>query len=155
MGNQLYPEPTVGGIVFNPEGEILLLKSRKSKDRYVIPGGHIELGETMESALKREILEETGLVIHDAELVSIQQFIFSDSFHEKRHFIFIDYACRADTKEVRLNDEHQDFVWLPLDKAFDLPLENFTERLLAEYRKGGDSGHLRRVLYNYVKDESG
>lgn len=152
MGKQLYPEPTVGGIVYNPEDEILLLKSRKSKDRYVIPGGHIELGETMEHALKREILEETGLVIHNAVLVSVQQFIFSDSFHEKRHFIFIDYACRADTKEVRLNDEHQDFVWLPLEKAFDLPLETYTERLLTEHRKGEGSEHLQRILYNYVDD---
>ena len=151
MTKQLYPEPTVGGIIFNPEDEILLVRSMKSKDRYVIPGGHIELGETMEDALKREILEETGLAIRDLQLVSVQQFVFRDSFHEKRHFIFIDYICRADTKDVKLNDEHQDFLWLPLDKAFELPLETFTARLLDELSKGEGSRHLRRILYNYVE----
>ena len=60
MAEQLFPEPTVGGIIFNPENEILLVRSRKSKDLYVIPGGHIELGEAMEDALRREIFEETG-----------------------------------------------------------------------------------------------
>jgi nucleoside triphosphatase len=150
MEKQMYPEPTVGGIVFNPDGEILLLKSNKSKDRYVIPGGHIELGESMENALKREILEETGLAVHDVQLTSIQQFIFSDSFYERRHFIFIDYTCKTYSKEVKLNPEHQDYVWVTLDSAFELPLEPFTRRLLEEYRKGGNSEHLRHVLYNYV-----
>jgi nucleoside triphosphatase len=151
MTRQLYPEPTVGGIIFGPDDEILLVKSRKSKDRYVIPGGHIELGETMEDALKREILEETGLAIRDPKLISVQQFVFRDSFHEKRHFIFIDYICRADSKDVTLNEEHQDFLWLPLNKAFELPLETFTERLLAELSKGEGSEHLRCILYNYVR----
>lgn len=40
-----YPEPTVSAVIFNPAGKILLCKSHKWGNKYVIPGGHIELGE--------------------------------------------------------------------------------------------------------------
>ncbi len=49
---QRYPEPTVGALIFNNEGKIFLMKSHKWKGKYVIPGGHVELGETIEKALK-------------------------------------------------------------------------------------------------------
>ena len=62
---QQYPEPTVGALIFNQADKILLIKSHKWHNQYVVPGGHIELGETMEDALRREIEEETGLSIHD------------------------------------------------------------------------------------------
>ncbi len=58
-----YPDPTVGALIFNPEDKVLICKSHKWNDQYVIPGGHIELGEKMEDALKLEVLEETGLFI--------------------------------------------------------------------------------------------
>ncbi|ADL12770.1 NUDIX hydrolase [Acetohalobium arabaticum DSM 5501] len=58
-----YPEPTVGAVIFNPDDEILLCKSNKWDNKYVIPGGHIELGERMEKALIREIKEEKGKLI--------------------------------------------------------------------------------------------
>ncbi len=56
-----YPVPVVGAVIINPDNKILLCKSHKWNDEYVIPGGHIELGEKMEEALEREILEEDGL----------------------------------------------------------------------------------------------
>lgn len=55
-----YPEPTVGAIIYNPDNKVLLCKAHKWNDKYIIPGGHIELGEKMEEALKREILEENN-----------------------------------------------------------------------------------------------
>jgi nucleoside triphosphatase len=75
---QKYPEPTVGALIFNPEWEILLVKSHKWKEKYTIPGGHIDLVERTEDALKREIKEETDLDIYDIR------------------FIFFDFACRTD-----------------------------------------------------------
>ena len=86
----MYPEATVGAIIFNKKNEILLVKSNKWNDSYVIPGGHIEYGEDMEHALKREIMEETKLKIYDIQLVGLQQCIHSKAFHEQKHFIFID-----------------------------------------------------------------
>ena len=65
MNKQKYPEPTVGALIFNQEKEIFLMTSPKWKGKYVIPGGHIEMGEEIEQALRREIKEETNLNIFD------------------------------------------------------------------------------------------
>ena len=63
MPNIAYPEPTVGALIFDQQSRILLLKCKKHKNRYVIPGGHVEIGEKMHDAVCREVKEETGLDI--------------------------------------------------------------------------------------------
>ncbi len=132
---QRYPEPTVGALIFNKEGKILLVKSHKWKGKYVIPGGHIELGETTEEALKREVKEETGLKVSDIEFVHLQEFIFDKSFWKKRHFMFLDYACKTTSNKVRLNSEAQEYVWTTVEKALKLPVEPYTRRAIEAYMK--------------------
>ena len=133
MTKQRYPEPTVGALILNPKDEILLMRSHKWRDKYVIPGGHIELGERMEDALRREIREETGLEIHDIEFVGYTEFVFDDAFWKRRHFIFFDYACRTGSSEVRLNDEAEDYVWVPLMEAGRLDVEPYTRGIIELY----------------------
>ncbi len=135
MAKQSYPEPTVGGLLFNPEGELLLVRSHKWRDKYVVPGGHVELGETLLAALRRELKEETGLDIYDIEFIGIQEFIFDDAFWKKRHFIFFDYACKTDSTNVKLNFESEEYVWVSLEDALNLPIEPYTRRSIQEYRK--------------------
>jgi nucleoside triphosphatase len=126
MAEQLFPEPTVGAFIFNQAGELLLLKSHKWPGKYVIPGGHVELGERLEDAVVRETKEETGLDVYDIEFINFQQFIYDPSFWKPRHFIFFDYACKTDSTEVQLNDEAQEHIWVPLDAAIKLPLDVYT-----------------------------
>jgi nucleoside triphosphatase len=149
MGKQRYPEPTVGAVVFNDDGKLLLVKSKRSKGLYVIPGGHVELGEKIEDALRREVREETGLEVTDVELASIQEYICGGSYYRKRHFIFIDFKCRALSEKVRLNWEHDEYTWVSYDEAFQLPLDPYAEALLRELQKGSGSRHLRSILYHY------
>lgn len=127
---QKYPEPTVGALIFNPEGKILLIKSHKWRGKYVIPGGHIELGEKMEEALKREIKEETGLDIFAIKFICFQEFIFDNVFWEKKHSIFFDFACKTNSTKVKLNSEAQEFLWVTLDEALKLDVEPYTKKLL-------------------------
>ncbi|EDS76522.1 NUDIX domain-containing protein [Clostridium massiliodielmoense] len=144
-----YPEPTVGAIIFNPHGEILLCKSHKWGNKYVTPGGHIELGEKMEDALKREILEETGLKIYDIKLISLKESIYSDTFHEKKHFIFIDYICKTDSSNVILNDEAEEYEWVNLDKIDKYDLGGFIKELLLQLRNNKESKNSTKIFYNY------
>ena len=58
------------GAVFNPAGE-LLLQRKVGAERWTVPGGICELGECFEDALRRELLEETSLVVHAAELWTV------------------------------------------------------------------------------------
>ena len=133
MGKQVYPEPTVGALILNPEDKLFLMRSHKWRDQYVIPGGHIELGERMEDALRREIREETGLEIRDITFLGFQEFIHDDAFWKKRHFVFFDYVCRTDGRDVTLNDEAQSYVWVSLDEALALPVEPYTVHAIEMY----------------------
>ncbi len=134
MSEQKYPEPTVGALIFNQEGKIFLMTSPKWKGKYVIPGGHIELGETIEQALKREMKEETNLDIYDIKFIMLQEFVFGEDFHEKRHFIFLDYTCRTNDNEVILNKEGSSYVWVDINEALNLSIGSYTRNLILEYK---------------------
>jgi nucleoside triphosphatase len=133
MAQQQYPEPTVGALIVNPEGKLFLMRSHKWHDKYVIPGGHIELGERMAQALHREIEEETGLEIYDVEFLCFQEFVFDEAFWKRRHFIFFDFTCRTDGSDVTLNDEAQAYVWAFPTEALALPIEPYTEYAIRAY----------------------
>jgi nucleoside triphosphatase len=132
MADQKYPEPTVGIFIFNPRGEVLLLKSHKWPGAYVVPGGHIELGESLEQAAVREAREETGLEVRDLKFVCVQEFIFDPAFWKRRHFLFFDFTCRADSVDVKLNDEAQAHLWVEPQAALQLPLDAYTRRTLEQ-----------------------
>jgi nucleoside triphosphatase len=144
-----YPEPTVSAIIFNPDNKILLCKSHKWNDKYVIPGGHIELGEKMEEALKREILEETGLEIYDIKLISLKESVFSETFHKGKHFIFIDYICKTDSYEVTLNDEAEEYEWVDLQEIDNYELGGFVKSLLMELKNSKESQNKVEIFYGY------
>jgi nucleoside triphosphatase len=126
MADQQFPEPTVGALILSPDDELFLMRSHKWGDRYVVPGGHVELGERLEDALRREVKEETGLDVHDVQFLCFQEFIYDDHFWKQRHFIFFDFACRSDVTEATLNHEAQSYLWAPLEEALALPVEPYT-----------------------------
>ncbi|MEM0437754.1 MAG: DUF357 domain-containing protein [Candidatus Micrarchaeia archaeon] len=116
--NQYFPEPVVGAVILRSDGRIFLMKSPKFHNKYCIPGGHIEIGEKAENALVREIYEETGLKVYGLRHIITHEFIHDHVFHKKRHFIMIDYVCRAhNPDEVRLNEEGTSYKWLTVDAA--------------------------------------
>ncbi|TRX60759.1 NUDIX domain-containing protein [Fulvivirga sp. M361] len=144
-----YPEITVGAIIINPNREILLCKSQKWNNQYVIPGGHIEKGERMEDALRREVKEETGLEIYDIELISLQESIFSPQFHSERHFIFIDYCCKTNSFDVILNEEADSYAWVLPDKILSYDLGGYTRQFFTEYLDTGSS-YKKSIFYQYA-----
>lgn len=141
MADQIFPEPTVGAFVFNQDDQLLLLKSHKWPGKYVVPGGHVELGERLEDAVIRETKEETGLDVYDLQFIVFQEFVYDSSFWKPRHFIFFDYACRTISTDVQLNDEAEQHVWVPLEDAMQLPMDAYTrvcvEKLMERRNKSG------------------
>ena len=142
-----YPEATVGAVILNSEAEVLICKSNKWNQKYVIPGGHIEAGESMEEALIREVKEETGLDVFEIELLGINESIYSESFQNKKHFIFVDFICRSNSNDVILNEEAQSYEWINLTEIENYNLEKFTAKLLKELRKGDKSKYKKEIIY--------
>lgn len=135
---QVYPEPTVGALIVNEEGKILLVKSHKWFDKFTLPGGHVEVGETIVEAVKREVKEEVGLDVEVGHMLLMQEAIFVPEFYKKRHFIFIDFACRSKGEQVKLDqDELQDYVWVYPGAAYNLKLDSFTKKTIDKFMEKG------------------
>jgi phosphoglycolate phosphatase len=130
------PLSTVGGLIYNAKGEVLMLRTHKWSNKWGIPGGKIKWGETSEAALKREIKEETNLKVMDIRFVLVQDCIHSREFYRDAHFVLLNYTCRVTGKEdVKLNHEAQEFQWLTPVAAMKLKLNKPTKILLAAAMK--------------------
>ena len=126
-----FPIPTVGALIRDDSGRMLLFKTAKWSGMWGIPGGKIEWGEPSEEALRREVREETGLEIERIQFVMVQDSIASTEFYREAHFILLNYTCLAlPGQSVTLNGEAQEFVWVHWEQAFELPLNTPTRRLL-------------------------
>jgi phosphoglycolate phosphatase len=140
------PVATVGALVGDGAGLWLLVRTRKWSDRWGIPGGKIEYGETAEAALRRELREETGLEVRDIRLVQVQDCIESEEFYRPDHFLLLNYVCeRAGAGEVQLNDEAQAFCWVTAEAGLAMPL-NTPTRVLWEAVHGASASAGNREL---------
>jgi phosphoglycolate phosphatase-like HAD superfamily hydrolase/ADP-ribose pyrophosphatase YjhB (NUDIX family) len=131
------PLATVGALIFNAKNEVLVIRTHKWSDKWGIPGGKIKWGETSEAALRREILEETGLKISGIQFVLVQDCIHSKEFYRDAHFVLLNYTCRCVAKNPRvvLNDEGREFRWAKLAGAKKMKLNKPTKILLAAVSK--------------------
>lgn len=126
------PIVTVGALIYDAAGRVLLVRTHKWGDRLGIPGGKIHHGETMEEALVREIAEETGLFAHGVRFALVQDSVFSPEFHEPRHFVLLNFIARVEGEapEVTLNDEAEAWCWATPEEALAMDLNTPTRKLI-------------------------
>jgi phosphoglycolate phosphatase-like HAD superfamily hydrolase/ADP-ribose pyrophosphatase YjhB (NUDIX family) len=125
------PISTVGGLIFNRAGEVLMIRTHKWSNLWGIPGGKIKWGEPSEDALRREIKEETDLDIDDIQFVLVQDCIHSKEFYRDAHFILLNYTCRCNGEpRVRLNEEAREFRWVKMEAALQMEINQPTRKLL-------------------------
>lgn len=132
-----FPEPAigVGGIVFNENNEVLLIKRDKppAKDFWSIPGGKQEAGESMVDACKREIKEETGLDVEIGQVVALVERRI-----ESFHYVIIDFLARLQNREAVMPVAQSDVSeakWVALAAILEYPLvDGLAEIIVRSHR---------------------
>ena len=103
------------------DDKILLIKSHKWGDVYLLPGGHVENKETIFEAAKREGEEETGIKLNPLYCVNVGELINDPAFHRKAHLIYFHIVCKALSNKIKLdNRELKDFIWISPKEALKL-----------------------------------
>jgi 8-oxo-dGTP diphosphatase len=111
-----YPERPlvgVGGVVI-ADGRALLIRrgSPPLEGEWSIPGGMLELGETFEEGVRRELEEETGLRVRVVEFIEVFERIFpGEDGGTRYHFVILDYLCGVESGEARAASDVTDVAW--------------------------------------------
>lgn len=112
----------VGGVVID-HGRALLIRrgSAPLKGEWSIPGGLLEVGETLEQGVARELAEETGLEVRVVELIEVFERIFpappnedgtpGDAKKPQYHFVILDYLCEMLGGTLSAGSDAQEFAW--------------------------------------------
>ncbi|MDI6805788.1 MAG: NUDIX hydrolase [Candidatus Bathyarchaeia archaeon] len=122
MVKRLYPkQPVVGvGAVIIKDGKILLekRKSEPGRGKWSIPGGLVELGESVSQTVVREVAEETGLEVCEPELIDVVDNVVKDENGEvKYHFVIIDYFVKLKGGNLKASSDAEDLRWVPLNEV--------------------------------------
>jgi 8-oxo-dGTP diphosphatase len=122
-GARIYPTRpylAVSAAIFRDDRVLIVRRARPpAPGLYTLPGGGVELGETLEEAVVREVREETALAIEPVALVGFRQAIVRDAAGRvERHFVILPFAARFLGGEIALNEELAEAHWrLPAEIA--------------------------------------
>lgn len=117
------------------EKEVLMVRTHKWKNRFSIVGGKVKRRERLHEALAREVKEETGLNgLVGKHLCTFDQIKNSGYYETATQHLFVDNVVRVDSKKVILNEEAQEYLWLPAKLALrELPIEPNARHTLELY----------------------
>jgi 8-oxo-dGTP diphosphatase len=119
------------GVVLVQDDAILLIRRGREPGigLWAVPGGKVELGETLVEAARREIAEETGLEIEVGEVLWVGEHI-----SEFGHIVLIDFAGLIVGGQLAAGDDAMEARWVALDEAESLPLTDTMPSLVAVLR---------------------
>ncbi|MBV9624815.1 MAG: NUDIX hydrolase [Acidobacteria bacterium] len=130
-----YPRhPLVGvGAIIVESGRVALVKRAHAPllGEWSIPGGLVEVGESLRQAVEREALEETGLVVEIIELAGVFERIVSDGENRTRyHYVLLDYLCRRSSGELEAAGDAAEARWFLPRELELLPLPEDTAAVI-------------------------
>jgi len=133
-----YPDhPIIGvGAVIIDGGRVLLVRraTEPLKGEWSVPGGMLELGEKLRDGVRREALEETGLVVEPGEVLDVFDSIFTDNEGRTQyHYVLIDYLCQPISGGAKAGTDVSEVRWVSEN---DLPALALKETVEQVVRKG-------------------
>ena len=127
----------VGGVVI-AEGRALLIRrgGPPLEGEWSIPGGMLELGETIEEGVRRELAEETGIEVRVLDLIEVFERVFpGEDGRTQYHFVILDYLCEVVSGEARAASDVTDVAWAREEELVKYALTTTATRVIR--------GHLR------------
>ena len=124
------PVPAVGAVIIQ-NGAILLVQRavEPGVGLWAVPGGRVDRGESWQEAVRREVLEETGLDVDVGGVAWVGEVIGDD-----HHFAIVDFFGTVIGGELRAGSDAADVRWVPLLDAPKLPMPESMHSLLADLR---------------------
>ena len=113
------PFVAVSAAIFNNSNKILIIKRSKEpgKGMWSIPGGIVEVGESLVEALQREISEECGICVEDHQFNAVyDRILYDKSGKVNYHYIIINYICNTKSNQIIPGTDAEDYSWLRSDE---------------------------------------
>ena len=139
-----YPKhPIVGvGAIIKQNGKILIVRrgSEPGKGKWSVPGGLVELGETVKQTVVREVKEECGLDVEVDKLIDVvDSMTFDENGKLKYHFVILDFFVKLKGGELKPGDDAKEALWVPLEEVekYDLTrtFRDFLKRNMEKIRR--------------------
>ena len=138
-----YPDrPIVGvGAVIIEDGRVLLVRRAHPPlaGKWSLPGGVVELGETLRAAAEREAREETGLIVNVEEVVEVlDRIVPGENGSVQYHYVLVDFLCRRTGGTLQAGGDAAEVVWARPDELAKYELEKIAVAVIGKAFKMGE-----------------
>ena len=137
LTRQASPIVGVGAVVFDGDRVLLVKRGHEPlKGQWSLPGGRVELGETLAEAVAREMLEETGLIVDVGALVEVLDRIRrTPDGGVEHHFVIVDYLCRCRGGQLACASDADDARWVPVGELGAYQIAEQAAAVIAKARR--------------------
>ena len=159
MSSRAYPDRPfvgVGAVIVDEAGRVLLVKRRFEPlaGQWSLPGGAVDVGETLEACVIREMREETGLDVEVGRVIEVfDRIMHDDEGRVQYHYVLVDYVCRPVGGALTAASDVADVAWVDVAALGDFHL---TDKAIAVIGQGislaADGGWIERTLVSLRKE---